>query len=449
MALTAEQTEIIKSTAPMIQERGGTISHTFYDILLRNAPELNNVFNQTNQITGRQAAALAGAMYAYAAHITDLEAFSPAVEHICQKHASLHVQPAQYGVFGTYLLAAMKQVLGDTLTPGILDAWQAAYKQLADLMIVRESQLYSLSEDWVDWRDFRIQEKIAESSEITSYYLVPVNGKPLPLYIPGQYVSVRTKVPSDTLFHIRQFSLSEAPNCDRYRITVRRDADPAYPGSMATVLHNQTNTGDVVQLSHPRGDFFMDTESLNPSPKSPIVLISAGVGQTPNLSIIETLTREDPARRISWVHVARSSKTHAFGPCIKAIARMHSNMQTHVFVKCPTPEDAKSGEFDFLERMDLGRLDPDRDLFVADRTTVYYICGPECFMTDMADSLKGMGVTGDVLVSSEVASSACLISFLAAFSLSTNRRDDECKTETLNFCASRRHDVLSIGDMFC
>ena len=81
------------------------------------------VFNQANQCNGHQAAALAGSLYAYAAHIDDLGVLSPAMERISQKHSSLYIQPEQYVIVGTYLLQAMKKVLGDDLTPEIHDAY--------------------------------------------------------------------------------------------------------------------------------------------------------------------------------------------------------------------------------------------------------------------------------------------------------------------------------------
>ena len=82
-----KQVEIVKSTMPDLQEHGHQITLSFYESLLADVPELNNVFNHTNQLNGRQAAALAGSLYAHASHIDDLDALSPALERICQKVA--------------------------------------------------------------------------------------------------------------------------------------------------------------------------------------------------------------------------------------------------------------------------------------------------------------------------------------------------------------------------
>lgn len=85
MSLSPEQVELIKLTVPSLQEQGKEITTRFYENMLAAVPELNDVFNHTSQINGHQAAALAGSLYAYAAHIDDLGVLSPAVERICQK----------------------------------------------------------------------------------------------------------------------------------------------------------------------------------------------------------------------------------------------------------------------------------------------------------------------------------------------------------------------------
>ena len=77
-------------------------------------------------------------------------------------------------------------------------------------MINRESQIYKASSGWTDWRHFTITNKVVESSEVTSFHLAPLDGKPLPKYHPGQYVSVRTEVPSLQYLQPRQYSLSDA-----------------------------------------------------------------------------------------------------------------------------------------------------------------------------------------------------------------------------------------------
>jgi nitric oxide dioxygenase len=190
MALTTEQIAIIKSTVPILEQHGTTITKVFYENMLAAHPELNNIFNKANQDHLRQPRALAAAVYAYAKHIDDLGALGSTVELIANKHASMYVQPEHYAIVGEFLIGGFQQVLGDALTPEILDAWKAAYAQLADIFINKEKSLYASTKGWTDWQDFRITKKIQESDEITSFYLEPIkeSSKPLPPFLPGQVI---------------------------------------------------------------------------------------------------------------------------------------------------------------------------------------------------------------------------------------------------------------------
>lgn len=401
MALTPDQVQLIKATVPVLQEHGNTITTVFYKNMLAEVPELNNVFNTANQLNGHQARALAGSLFAYASNIDNLGALAPAVELICNKHASLYIKPDDYKVVGKYLLEAMKEVLGDALTPEILDAWTAAYWQLANLFIGREDAIYKQSEGWDDWRQFRIDQKVPESDEITSFYLKPVDGKPLPEYHPGQYISVRVYVPNLKYPQARQYSLSDMPRSDYYRISVKREAGlvsshpaaKAHPGYVSNVLHDNYKAGDVIELSYPCGDFFLS----DAGPAHPVVLISAGVGLTPLTAILNTLTSQSPVaaeRHIHFVHGARTSSVRAFKDHIQGLEQKLPNLQATFFTSHPSTEDRLGVDYHHAGRVDLKKLEP-QSLHLDNPTTQYYICGPEAFMTDMSAALTERGVGSD------------------------------------------------------
>lgn len=398
MALTDEQVDIVKATMPILEVHGRHITDVFYENLLREVPELNSVFNQANQASGRQSNALASALHAYAANITDLDALKPALDLVNQKHASLYVQPAQYDVVGKYLLAAMQQVLGAAATPEILDAWKAAYAQLADLMISREAKLYADADGWTDWREMTIARKVKESDQVTSLYLEPCDGKPLPPFLPGQYISVRTDVPELEYLQMRQYSLSEAPRPHHYRISVKREQGPdprrpdapAHPGYVSNVLHDQKEAGDTVQVSRPAGRFFLDVR--DETDQAPVVLLSAGVGLTPMMSILDTLDAKGDQRKVSWVHATRNSKGHAFAGRVREIAARKGHVRKEVFHSSPGAGERKGEDYEFEGRMDLDRLSGRDDLMLHDGRARYYICGPEGFMADLERGLRDRGV---------------------------------------------------------
>lgn len=133
---------IIKSTVPVLQVHGTTITTTFYGMLFENHPELLNIFNHANQRQGRQQTALANAVLAAAMNIDQLENILPVVKQIAEKHRALGVLPEHYPIVGETLLAAIGQVLGDAATPEIIDAWAKAYGVIADAFIGVEAQKY-------------------------------------------------------------------------------------------------------------------------------------------------------------------------------------------------------------------------------------------------------------------------------------------------------------------
>jgi nitric oxide dioxygenase len=261
-------------------------------------------------------------------------------------------------------------------------------------MIKQEGSLYKSAGPWTSWRDFRISKKIPESEQITSFYLSPVDGKPLPSYLPGQYISVATSVPSLHHDQNRQYSLSGAPSPDCYRISVKRESsaqegDITYPAYISNILHADKKEGDILQVSHPFGEFYADPKDES---NGPLVLISAGVGITPMISILDTFIQENNNRRISFIHATRSSSVQAFGPHIRNTTTTHSHIASVIFNKHPSNDAQQHTDYDFTCRMDLDKVDKENDLFLNDKEAVYYICGPGGFMRDMGDKLRSFGV---------------------------------------------------------
>jgi nitric oxide dioxygenase len=403
MSLTPGQVSIIKATVPAVRDHGQDVTALFYKNLFSDRPEMHNVFNQTHQENGRQAQALAASLFAYASNIDDLGALTPAVEKICQKHASLFIQPAQYTVVGEGLLRAMGDVLGDAFTEEVQDAWLAAYWQLANIMMNRESQLYDAAAGWRDWRDFTIAKKVQESNEITSFYLQPADGEPLPPYLPGQYISLRMDVPHFGYQQSRQYSLSDAPNPKNYRISVKKES--GYPsasastshraGWISTILHDETRIGDMIQVSPPSGDFFHNPSSSSSSDSSPIVLLSAGVGITPMISILNTTLLTHPSHPISFIHGSRNPSAQAFAPHIRHQVSTHAHVTATLFVNTPAPTtDDDDDDNTFRGRLTLSHLLQVRKpaLHLDDARTRYFVCGPETFMADFVTGLKAAGV---------------------------------------------------------
>ncbi|KAI2622269.1 globin-like protein [Xylaria nigripes] len=386
--LTPSQIATVKATAPALKQHGVTITSLMYKNLFRGNPSLRNIFNEANQIDGAQATALANAVIAYATYIDDLSKLNSAVEHIAHKHASLNVQAEQYPIVGRFLLEAVATVLGPAYTPEIAEAWTAAYAILADIFINRERQLYVSFENWTGWRRFKIQKKLTESTEITSFYLVPEDGVALPQFLPGQFISLQLYIPELGITQPRQYSLSDAPTSQYYRISVKKEQgkDIGVPGLISNMLHDEFHEGHVVELTHPTGDFFVRMEDA-----SPIVLISAGVGITPMISILNSAIASKSSRNISLIHGAHSSEARAFADTIRC-ASEKPNVQAITFLSTWKGTEVQGIDYDFEGRMNLDQVGSER-LFADDSTTEYYICGPRQFMMDVQKYLHSHDVS--------------------------------------------------------
>ncbi|WP_019447813.1 NO-inducible flavohemoprotein [Cupriavidus sp. BIS7] len=385
--LTQKTKDIVKATAPVLAEHGYAIIKCFYKRMFEAHPELKNVFNMAHQEQGQQQQALARAVYAYAENIEDPSSLMAVLRNIANKHASLGVRPEQYPIVGEHLLGAIKEVLGSAATDEIISAWAQAYGNLADVLMGMEGELYEGTAaqlgGWTGWRNFIVREKRPESSVITSFILEPVDGGPVANFEPGQFISIGVDVPALGLQQIRQYSLSDMPNGRSYRISVKREGGDAHPaGYVSCLLHDHVNVGDEVKLAAPYGTFHIDVNA-----KTPIVLISGGVGLTPMVSMLKKAI-QDPQRQVVFVHGARNSGVHAMRDRLREAAKTNTNLNVIVFYDDPLPQDVAGRDFDHaglvtVKAIKEAVLLPDAD---------YYICGPIPFMRIQHDALKELGI---------------------------------------------------------
>ena len=193
----------------------------------------------------------------------------------------------------------------------------------------------------------------------------------------------------------RQYSLSQEPNTNQYRISIKREpgdtsaaGQTRAPGLISNIMHDTKTVGDVVRVSHPFGDF-----SLNPdaNEKTPLVLLSGGVGLTPFVSMLNTLVQRNAVRPITWIHGARSAQVRAFTEHVKSVAQAHKNLKVTLFEDHPEEGEVEGKEFDKRGVVDIDQVDSG-SLFLGDQSAQYYICGPEGFMNKTEKDLIAKGV---------------------------------------------------------
>jgi nitric oxide dioxygenase len=381
--------EIVKTSVPILADRGLEITRHMYREMFAKNPEVMPFFNRANQRSDVQQAALARALHAYAANIDNLSALAGAVELIVNKHASLGVTPEHYAIVGNHLIQALKDVL--RINDDQAEAWGKAYWFLADIFIDAERKLYNEAENqdggWTGFRTFVLDKKVQESSVIVSFYLKPKDGKRIVTFKPGQYITVKFDFPGGNVA-IRNYSLSDSPNEEYYRISVKKERRPVGAGQppdglVSCYLHDYYQPGMELQLRAPMGNFF-----LNHNTNRPVVLLSGGVGLTPMISMLNTIAERYPKLETWFIHGALNRHTHAMRDHVNNLAASNPNVHAYFCYSEPVAEDMREKMCDqtgLITARWLEQILPHKDCD-------YYFCGPRPFMQLIFQILKAWRV---------------------------------------------------------
>ncbi|HWB01424.1 MAG TPA: NO-inducible flavohemoprotein [Verrucomicrobiales bacterium] len=391
--LSAQTIAIVKSTAPILEEHGELLTRHFYKRMFQHNPEVAPFFNQANQGAGLQQRALAAAICAYAANIDNLEVLGGAVELIAQKHASLQIKPEHYPIVGANLLASIQEVLGAGATEEVINAWAEAYQFLAAILIGREAQIYhehrTAANGWEGFKPFFVTRKEPESETITSFYLEPVDASSTPDFKPGQYITLRVPSPCGHST-MRNYSLSDKPGNPWYRISVKRETgggESKPDGFVSNFLHQHVRAGDRIEVGPPCGEFFLDPSEQH---RRPLVLLSAGVGITPVMSMLLSALERTPERQILFLHGCLNSRVHAFRQRIDALAKEHPNLTVVYRYDDPTEMDRQRMNGGPVSE---GQIDAELiESLVPGRDADYYFCGPKPFMVNIYHQLLAWGI---------------------------------------------------------
>ena len=388
--LSADQLDVIKQTVPVLREHGETLTRHFYQRMFRENPEVKVFFNPAHQQAGTQQRALAAAICAYAENIQNPAVLAGAVELIAQKHASLGIRAEHYPVVGNNLLASIREVLGEAATPAIIDAWAAAYGVLADIFIQREAEIYRQQEGFHGWQGFKrfvVTRREPASRNIVSLYLKPEDGQPLQPHQPGQYITLRVTLSSGEAV-MRNYSLSNRPGAEQYRISVKRETAPqeGVPhGLCSGYLHEQLKEGDVVELAPPCGEFVLKDKPATPLP---LVLIAGGVGITPIISMLYAALEEQPGRDIIFIQCALDGAVRPFADELDTLQRDCDRLKLHVRLSEPSAADRTSGRHHSEGFLDAALL---ADL-LGEQRAEFYVCGPAPMLQHTYRLLKARGV---------------------------------------------------------
>ncbi|MFF4380768.1 globin domain-containing protein [Kitasatospora sp. NPDC001547] len=374
--LSAKSAEVIEATLPVVGAAIGDITPRFYDRLFAAHPELlRDLFNRGNQANGSQREALAGSIAAFAtALVADPDQRPDAMlARIAHKHVSVGIGNDQYKIVHEHLFAAIVEVLGDAVTPEVAAAWDEVYWLMANALIAVEDRLRAEAAAGGDpadlWRTYTVVARVQETETVTTYLVRPADGRPVPAFRPGQYVSVRTELP-DGAHQIRQYSLSGGAD-GALRFSVKREDG----GEVSGHLHDHLKAGDPVELAPPLGDIALADGD------GPVLLASAGIGNTPMTAMLDHLAATGSTRQVVSVHGDRDQLSHAFRAELARLTATLPNATSHVFYEQPL------GEWP-AERTGL----VDLSTVEVPAGTTAYLCGPLPFLRAVREQLLTAGV---------------------------------------------------------
>ncbi|BCR05374.1 sulfurase [Desulfuromonas versatilis] len=270
--------------------------------------------------------------------------------------------------------------------PALSQGWRDAFAELIGTSEGAPKKPRAAARAWQGFRTFVVDKKVPESRDITSFYIIPEDRVPLPVYLPGQYLTFKLAIPGWPRPVIRTYSLSDGP-CHEgyYRVTIKREPPPVDPSiaSGSHYFHDQVEPGARLSVAAPRGDFYLD-----PAEETPVVLLSGGVGLTPMISMLNAIVHVGKTRPVWFVHGTRNGLHHAMCKHMRQLAAENDNVRVHICYSRPRPDDIKGLDYDSSGHVSvklLKRLLPNREMD-------FFLCGPPPFMKSLFQDLRAWGV---------------------------------------------------------
>lgn len=358
--LTDAQKNYIRASVPVLELAGLDLTKQFYNYMLTNYDEVKPFFNESNQKTFRQPKVLAFALLNYAKNIDDLTPLQDFVEQIVVKHVGLQVKAEHYPIVGNSLITTIKDLLGpEVATEEFVDAWVTAYGNLAQILINAEFSLYQ-KQPWQGFREFSVTKLVDECLDVKSVYFTPTDGGVIGQPLSGQYLGFRFTTDDSGVQKSREYSISDIPHNNEYRISVRKIDD----GVVSSFIHKNLKVGDIIHVAPPAGRLtYQETDK-------DMIVFAGGIGITPLVSIIEKGLADK--KNVTLLNSNRSEDHRPFGEWLTKLQAEYPGFTVQDYVKTKlTPEE--------ISKLDCSNKE-------------VYLLGPVDYMTFVREELGKNGV---------------------------------------------------------
>lgn len=241
---------------------------------------------------------------------------------------------------------------------------------------------------WAGYRKFEIVKKDVEADNIASFYLVPHNRRSLPPFKPGQYLTFRLEVPGRAKPLVRCYSLSDGPDPETYRITVKRipaprDRPDLSSGVGSTFLHESVAKGTLLDVMAPTGHFFIDESTDRPA-----VLIAGGIGLTPLLSMLNSVAKSGRRREIWLFYGVRDKAEEVLSEHLRTLDRDNEDIHVRISHSAPADGEIEGEDYDFGGRVSVELI---REALPSSNYD-FFVCGPSAMMSTIIADLRDWDV---------------------------------------------------------
>lgn len=357
----------IKKLASAISVNGEIVKEVFIENLQKNAPELLHILYQILQKSGRSNISLIDAVYRATMQIEHIDRFVPSVMQVAHKHRSLGIQPEHYPIVGQYLIASIREALGEKATEEGITALQLAFNRIADIFIQVEKDLYQAVElegGWRLFKPFRIVKKELKNDGLVVLHIVPLDGKIVPVTETGKYVSVRIKIPGETYFLTHQYAVAEEKELSGYVLTMYPSLNFHKNDRVTDFILDVAMEGDLLEISSPAGLFVLKKTD------NPIIFICEGIGAATLKHLVDSL-ENDIENSITFIQYAKNQEVAIYQEALQ----YKMNQFTHGKYEVYYQDSNTDGKLSKLP------------IIVHQKNADIYLCGSKPFMDEIVVQL--------------------------------------------------------------
>jgi ferredoxin-NADP reductase/ferredoxin len=266
--------------------------------------------------------------------------------------------------------------------PALSQGWKTSLKAIADQKTSEGGNpgLKASSGPppaWPGFRPLRVAKIDREAANVVSLSIGQTDGAPLPAAQPGQFLVLRLRTTPNGPMLLRNYSMSGMPGASIYRVSVKRETN----GEVSSFLCDHVRARDILEVSAPRGGFILR------SGDAPVVLLSAGIGATPVLAMLHSLSSAASRREVWWIYGARNRAEHPFAKESRGLLQSLVNSRSHIVYSKPDSGDEPGVDYDSVGHVDTPLL----DRLGVTRDADFYLCGPPSLLRDLTAGLKTWG----------------------------------------------------------